>query len=252
MTSEAAPQESGSKRETDSGTRAPASLPTTRWFAGLILAAILGWVATEYPPVEYTLPDRLTAGTVANSPELQAEANAMEMENNRKSAMMILGLIGIAFGTVPVLFCFISSPKRLVIGIPVGIVIGAVCGVIAALLAIMAKQQFGEVDPAAIEEPSMYGDIAIFGAMSVMLAIPAATVLLIGKVAEMTQKLVALPLAGLVTALAMPIIASFLFPKIKTDSIPPAGPWFSLTWLLVLALLIGLLTSMTGGKRSKA
>ena len=68
------------------------------WGAGLFLAAVVAWACLNFVPPFFTLPARLTAGTVANSADLQAEAAALSVTNDRNNAIISLAMAGVGFG----------------------------------------------------------------------------------------------------------------------------------------------------------
>jgi hypothetical protein len=220
---------------------------------GLGLAAIIGWCCLQFIPEFYALPERLTAGSVSNSPTLQAEASALNAVNERKNAMVSLGFVAAAFGVLPLVCCLNGLTRRVAIGLPVGVATGIGCGVIAALAA-FAIRDLWTADAAELPDlqPSMYADISIVAVQSLFVAAPASLVFLLSKTTQKIQKSVSVVLAGLVTGLLLPVVGSIVFPRVKNDTIPPQDTLLSLTWLIALAVLIFLFTTMTNEKKRAA
>ena len=215
------------------------------WGAGLLLAAVVAWAWLNFVPPFLTLPARLTAGTVANSADLQAEAAALSMTNDRNNAIISLAMAGVAFGVIPIMFCANGVVGKFLVGIPVGLIVGGVCGLMATLAAFEVRDFFGIGDPdLADEEPSMYADVAIVAVQSALVVLPASLVFLISRGAQWAQKMITVPLAGMVAGLLIPVVGSFLFSGVKNDAVPPKDLWFTLTWLLILATLVYLMTSV--------
>jgi hypothetical protein len=228
---------------------ASASLSLLGWGGGLFFSAIVAWACLNFVPPFFTLPERLTEGTVANSATLQAEAAALSVTNDRNNAIISLAMAGVAFGVIPIIFCANGGMGKFLIGFPAGLVVGGVCGLTAALAAFAVRDFLGIGEPdLADEEPSMYADVAIVAVQSAFVVLPAGLVFLVCRVAQWGQKMITVPLAGLVAGLLLPVVGSFLFPGVNNDAVPPKNLWFTLTWLLILATLVYLMTSVASKK----
>lgn len=221
----------------------------TRLGIGLLLSAAIAWACIQFIPPPYKLPERLTAGTVVNSPELQAEATALNAENQTKNALIMLSMVGAAFGFFPTLLAApgsLAKKSSLAAG---ALIFGAASGAIAAFAAMQVRALWGIDDPAnADAEPSMYADICIMLVQSVLIILPCALVFLSSDTEDRLQKVTVIPVAGILAGLLTPIIASFAFPKAKTDSIPITDGGLSLAWLFLIAITAFALVQMTQAK----
>jgi hypothetical protein len=218
------------------------------WALGLATAAIIGWLAINFFPLRYSLPEELTAGTVANSPELQAEASRLEAENDFKNGLIGLTLVGIAFGLFPAIFAGGGSSK-MIMGSIAGAIVGGLCGAAAMMAAQGLKQAFAAPEADDLEQPSMWGDIFVYVGTSILIAIPAGLVFLFRPSPTAIQKFTAVPLAGLVAGLLLPILASLALPWVKLDAVPNPDLALSGLWLGLIAALLFAFTTMTGDKK---
>ncbi|XZE54217.1 hypothetical protein SH139x_000169 [Planctomycetaceae bacterium SH139] len=220
----------------------------TRWALGLATAAIIGWLAINFFPVRYSLPEELTAGTVANSPDLQAEASRLETENDFKNGLIGLTLVGIAFGLFPAVFAGGGSSK-MITGSITGAIVGGLCGAAAMLAAQGLRQVFAAPEADELEQPSMWGDIFVYVGTSILVAIPAGLIFLFRPSPTAIQKFTAVPLAGLVAGLLLPILASLALPSVKLEAVPNPDLALSGLWLGLIAALLFAFTTMTGDKK---
>lgn len=98
----------------------------------------------------------------------------------------------------------------------------------------------------------MLGDILSYAAMSALVALPSAALFLLSPSPRSRQKWVAVPLAGGVAGVLIPIIVSYAFPTLKTDATPPTGMVLTALWLVVLVVVVFGLSVTTGSRERQA
>ncbi len=223
------------------------------WLIGLILAASVSWGMLHYWPFRFELPAELMGGTVANNPELSARAAELGAKNLFKNGLVSLIGVALAFGVIPVICCWGKGSGRLLPSLALAVLLGIGCGLCAKYAGDAVRVAFAPSEAEAeLLEPSMLGDILSYAAMSALVVLPAAALFLLSASPRSRQKWIAVPLAGGLAGVLLPIIVPFAFPTLRTDTIPPKGMVLTALWLVMLVVLVFGLSVTTGSRERKA
>lgn len=224
------------------------------WLLALLVSAALAVAAMNYAPQPYIIPERLANLGLNTPPEVQRESEEVLLQVLWRNSLIAFGLAGACLALPSVLMVHWQKTGWAVLAVIGSIAAGAVCGMLAVVLAFALREQFspgGWLASLAADDQAMLPDLILWVVMSVFLAFPVALALLVAGESLFSQKVTAVPLAGLLTGLLMPIGVSLLLPAAKTSDVPPQGLLVTGGWMAVLAIFLFLLTTFTGSKRSK-
>lgn len=216
---------------------------------GLAIAALLGWAINSYLPFRFAIPDDLMQVNLSSPPEEQQRFEEKELEVYAKNGLVHFGVLGLAFGLVPLLASRVFAVGR-------SAAVGTLAGLAAGVIAFGAGVGLRYLIDSETQLPvlgslagTMLADILVFSLLGVLLSLPLAIALRSSGIPEVKPKAAALPLGGLLAGLVYPIVASFLFPTQSTKDIPVAHAGMLATWLVILALFLFLIFSLAGDKK---
>lgn len=225
------------------------------WPLALVVAATLAFLAMNYAPKPYVVPEKVAQISMNSSQEAQREAAETTLHVHWQNSLIALGLAGACIGLSSVFVVPWQTTGRAVLSVVGCLVVGAVCGILAVVLAFLLREQFsagGSLASLATDEESLLPDLTVWVLMSVLLALPTAFALLAGGERMLSQKVMAVPLAGFLTGLLVPIGISLLLPGERTSDIPPQGLLVTGVWMVALAIFLLLLTTFTGARTPKS
>lgn len=220
----------------------------TAWVVSLILSAVLAVTALNFTPAFFELPAEFASVDPSSSPEQQEAASQAYLKKEWNNALSTYAIVGICLA----LPCVVAS-RRYGVGGAIGasvasLVFGLLCGVLAVSLGTIIAQQ---MRAAGYDLESMVPDILAWGIMSATLALPAALSLVIGGEKPFSQRVVSIPLAGILTGIVVTIGVSLFLPSANTSKIPPFGLTLTAVWFAVLIGLILVLSTFTGSRKPK-
>jgi hypothetical protein len=225
-----------------------------RWAVALLIGTLLAIVLLNVAPQPFELSEEMAAVNVGSPTAKQIEAQQAGLLVLRKNATIGYALAGGALGLGALLVVSWRRPGRALLTVVGSVIGGSLLAIAAVWLAGFVFNQF-EIDGMFAElgadDQSMVPELAVWVALSVMMALPVGLILLFGGEPLLSQRMMAVPLAGLVTGLLFPIAISLLLPKENSAGFPPEGWTLTGIWLATLALFLFLLTTMTGARQVK-
>lgn len=222
----------------------PVSTGKASWVIATIVSAVLAVLALNFAPAPFSVEAKYeTADLSATEAEMEEAAKAFELKE-WKNALFAYAVAGFALG-IPA----IAVVPRIASGKSIGLILaslvfGALCGLIAVSLgtAISLKMR------ASYEFESMVPDLTVWSIMSFVLALPAAMSLVIAGERLLSQKVMSIPLGGVLAGILVTIGVSLFLPSANTYKIPPSGFALTLTWFTVLVGMILLMSTFTGAR----
>lgn len=230
----------------------PANVLNSKGLAlGLAIAALLGWAINTYSPFRFAIPEDLLQVNLSSSPEEKQRFDDKKLEVYVENGLIHFGVLGLAFGTVPLL-----TSRAIGIGrsAALGTLVGLAAGFIAFGAGAWLRYQFDSEAPVPVLSSiagTMMADILVFSLLGVVLSLPLVIAFSLSGIPGVKHKAAALPLGGLLAGLVYPIAASFLFPTESTKDIPIAHAGMLATWLVLLALFFYLIFSLAGEKKPR-
>ncbi len=227
--------------------------PSWRWGVGFVIAASAAWVLLNYTPIEFDLPKELQGVDMYSPPKVQAAEKTQSAVLYWKNNFIKLGLVGLCFGAVPFLAAVGTGRRRWVAG-GVGLVVGVTCGLLVVVVGTYLRRRFdsgGYLPFVGNDTRALVADAGIFMSASVLLTLPIALAVLVGGGKQSGQKAISILLAGAVTGLVVPLVASILFPASQTNQFPPNGLALTATWLAVLSGVAFAFVTVTGARSAK-
>jgi len=228
----------------------PAKAPNKGvWAIALILSAALAVTAINFVPAIFKVSAEYeNIDTSASLEQLEAASKA-HLLVEWKNSLFFYAIAGTCLA-IPCIIASFRHSTRNALGASVsGLVFGALCGSLAVSVGTIISQQMRE---SGYDRESMTPDIIAWSAMSVVLALPAALSLVIGGEKFMSQKVMSIPLAGVLAGIAVTILVSLYMPSSNTSKLPPTGVELTSVWFGVLIGLILILSTFTGSRKPKA
>lgn len=218
----------------------------------VVLAIILGWAFNTFVPTLFHTPEHLLGVDSYSPQELIDELETVAPVVQRNNSLVHFGSLCLAFGLVPMLLsCCSEMPRRLLPSLA-GIIAGIVLGPVTYWAGSSLRQRidFDTLPLLGDVSESMSGDVLVLAVVSVMISLPAFIGMLCMAVPGMTDKAIAVPLAGLVTGLIFPILASLLIPSGKTNVLPLDDGAMLGLWLGLLGVVMILLMTTVGAPKA--
>jgi len=225
-----------------------------RWAVALLIGTVLASVLMNVAPQPFAISEELAAVGVGSPLEKQIEAQQAGLRVRRQNASIGYALAGGALGLCSLFVVSWRRPGQATSTVAASVVGGALLGVAAVWVAGFMFNQFGRGGMFAeigANDQSMVPELAVWLVLSAVMALPAGLVLLLRGTPLLSQRMMAVPLAGLITGLLFPVAISLLLPKENTAAFPPEGGTLTASWLATLAVFIFLLTTMTGSRKAK-
>lgn len=253
-----APQDDQEPVVTTADASVPSATATSRspwlWPLALFVAASLAVIAMNYTPRPYAIAQKWLDVGPTSSMELQREAVVQIRYVHWQNSLVAFAVAGACLGLASLFMVRWQNTGRAVLSVIGCVAVGGVCGILAIVVGFALSEQFmtgGFLSSLAADEESMVPDLLIWMAMSVLLALPAGLALLLAGEPLFSQKVVAVPLAGVLTGLLLPIIVSLVLPAEKTSIVPPQGLLVTSMWMGTLAIFLLLFTTFTGSRAAK-
>ncbi len=250
---------SPSQRTSNAGESSPkrtsVETPPWRWCVGFVVATSAAWVLLNYPPMEFDLPKELQGVDMYSPPKIQAAEKAQSAVLYWKNNLIKFGFVGLCFGAVPLLAGVGAKQRRRWVAACLGSVLGIACGLLVVVAGTYLRRYFdsgGFVPLVTASARPLVADLAIFMSASVLLTLPISLAMLVSGGKHRGQKAVSILLAGAVTGLVVPLMASILFPASQTNQFPPNGLALTATWLTVLSAVVFAFITVTGTRPAKA
>jgi len=215
------------------------------WAIALIVSAALAVLAINFSPAPFKLPAKYETVDMAMPGEEQEEAARAFLLKEWKNSLLAYAIAGLALGLpagAVVRGCGVSRSIGLVF---TSLIFGAFCGAIAASLGSIISEKMRS---AGYDFESMVPDITVWSVMSMVLALPAAMSLVVGGERLLSQKIMSIPMGGLLAGVAVTIGVSLFLPSANTSRIPPMGMVLTAVWLAVLVCMILLMSTFTGAR----
>ena len=189
--------------------------------------------------------------TYASAKENARLQQALDKASQRITLVMLGsmgGLLGLALGAAGGLRY--RSLKRAVMGAVAGACMGALGAVLGGLLANLSGalvKSAGETDSLLATSVTQMTVLGLLGA-GIGIGMGAA----VASKPSLGESTLFGFLAGVLAGLLFPITTAVAFPMAVTDDLVPLDPIAQLVWVLLTALLLGLLLPMAGSKRQKS
>lgn len=215
------------------------------WAVALIVSAALAVLAINFSPTPFKLPAKYETADLSMPGPAQEEAARAFMLKEWKNSLLAYTIAGLALGFPAVVVVRGCGAGRSIGLISASLVFGAFCGVMAASLGSIISEKMLS---AGYDFESMVPDITVWIVMSMVLALPAAMSLVVGGERLLSQKVIAIPMGGLLTGVVVTIGVSLFLPSANTSKIPPTGIVLTVVWFAVLVCMILLLSTFTGAR----
>ncbi len=224
-----------------------------RWGVALFVASGLSWAVLYLLHIPFSYPPELIGVDNFSPPAKQEALAAKNHEILQKTSLIKFGLVGLFFGTVPLLVANWPLDRREQRFAGVGIVAGVGSGLLAAFVALALRlsmneggslARFGEGDQ------MLLGDTLMYVSLSVLLMAPIALALAVRGDSATRHQAGALLLAGLAGGGAVPIVSSFLLPAEQTSLFPPEGSSLIILWLVLVSGFALLFRNLGNSKES--
>lgn len=226
-----------------------------KWAIALGVASLIAWIGYNYPPIHWRIPDDMTHIGALSPPEDQAKLRAVELANRWKNTLLKFSLAGAGIGLAGLLLYATSLAKN-VKPVVVTLIVGLLAGAASGAISLVVRVYLDEDHPLPLISDQMrplFADSVVFGVASMILLIPISVLLMMNQSPDLRQKAKAVPLAGLLTGILVPMSAAMvLSAHSSTSFFPPRGTDLTLIWFVVLGGLTLLLLSMVDKKNRRA
>lgn len=230
-------------------------LSAARITVAVLIAALVGWGGNAVMPQWFELPEHLRGIDDDASEELHQEYTQETLRVERSNGLVYFAILGVSVGLAPMLMvCCAGAMRMLVTGL-IGIVGGGLFGP----LAFYAGRAMRRYVASGAELPllgnvaeTMAADTLVLVVATAVVTLPMLVGMLGTRLPGIAQKAIAVPLAGVLAGLLVPILATFVLPVERTDVFPMTGGKISALWLGVLAVLLIVLITTTGSRRPAA
>ena len=212
-----------------------------------LIAALCTWALVQSVHPIFHVPSELHFGMGAPA-ELVNRNQAYQRTIERQHAMIYLGALGLLLGTALGIGEGVARRSGLPIGLPM--LLGALGGVAGGYLGCLVQ----EYVRANVGFAEMKHTIGMQMAMCLPIAVGISlglAVLLYSWGAAMKTILAGLA-AGVLAAIAYPMIAVTLLPTISTDSFLPEEATSRLLWLGLVGAIVGLVIPIAGRRRKSS
>ncbi len=209
-----------------------------------LLAALLAWALVQGVHPIFTVPQELHFGMGAPA-ELVNRNQAYQRKIERRHAMIYLGALGLLVGAALGIGEGLARRSGLPVGLP--ILLGAVGGVAGGYSGCLVQEY--------VRANIGFAEIKHTIGMQLAMCLPIALGISLGLAALLFSWSAALKTilaglaAGVLAAIAYPMVAVTLLPTISTDSFLPEEAGSRLLWLGLVACIIGLVIPIAGRRR---
>lgn len=215
------------------------------WAIALVLSAVLAVVAINFSPAPFKLPAKYETADLAMPGPEQEEASKAFLLKEWRNSVLAYAIAGLALGLPAVVAVRGCGVGRSIGTICASLVFGALCGVIAASSGSIISEKMRS---AGYDFESMVPDITVWSVMSMVLALPAAMSLVVGGERLLSQKVMSIPLGGLLAGIVVTIGVSLFLPSANTAKIPPTGIALTVVWFAVLVSMVLLMSTFTAAR----
>jgi hypothetical protein len=225
------------------------------WSLAILVAGVVGWLAYSYPPMAWRVPDSmLHIGALSPASE-QAKLKAVENANLWKNTLMKFSMAGLGLGVVGIILNARNFGRRWPAALGT-LISGAVSGALAGTLGLLLRQYLDLDHPLPLVSADMrplLADGLVFSLISILLLVPVSVLLLFQPLKSDRHKAFAVPLAGVLTGLLVPIAGAMLLSGYtNTSFFPPTGVGLTVLWFAAMAIFAVLVVAYHGHKPNKA
>lgn len=228
-----------------------ASSSSLMWSVGMVLAAIISFLVLQFFPWQFSIPQEMLDEVEGNPMALTALESKMAPELEWNNGLLRLSIVGAIFGFVPmVLGGRRNAGSRIAFSL-IAMLIGGLFGAASLFLTDALATGVSESNWARTDDgsPTMIVEMLKIGVLSTLILLPACGGLLLSSVENSGQKALAVPVAGVLTGLALPLVATLAFPELRLEQIPPATITLTAMWLGLMSIFGILLPKLTGDKK---
>ena len=229
-----------------------AAVGVGRFAIAILVGCLLGWVGYTYPPNTWKIPDDMLHIGALSPPADQARLAVVENANLWKNTMLKFSLAGLGIG----LSGLILNGARNVGATLLTFVSGPLCGLLGGVVGLYIRKylDLGHPIPLVSEASRpLLCDSLVFASVSVILILPVAILLRLQPSPQDHHRAYAVPLAGLLTGMLVPLVGAFALPvTTSTSAYPPYGSALTVMWFAVLAGLTVVISTSAGTKNARA
>ncbi len=229
------------------------SMDTRHWVIAMLISGLVAWVGYTYPPVTWRVPDQYADVGPLSSQEEQAEVAAIENANHWKNSILKFSIAGLGLGVFALVHDIRHLGKRWW-AVLVTLMAGLLGGLLAAVVGMVVRRYFNQGYSIPLIGESirpLVCDSLVLSIVSLLLVVPVSVFLCIQPVRSVRQKATVVPLAGVLTGVLVPVLASMVFPAAATNLFPPSGIGFTALWFVVLVGVTLTVVLFAGDKRTK-
>ncbi len=228
------------------------ALAMSWWLLALVVGAAVGWVGLHYCPIRYRIPEKL-ANVSPNSPKhLQDELRAEEQKLRWKNAVTQFGF-ATTWMAIPALGIALMRRRSIgigVLGVPVSFGSGFLGGWVGVALQKILRAP-GALSFVGEESREVFADVLLFGSVTLCWVVPFACLAWVAYDHQRWQRLGAVVVAGVLTAVVAPIVVSVALSGESTDAFPLLDSKITLVWLATLIVAIFLLNLRVGPAKAQ-
>lgn len=225
------------------------------WAIALGVASLFAWIGYNYPPIHWRIPDDMTHIGALSPPEDQARLRAVEEANRWKNTLLKFSLAGAGIGLAGALL-YASSIAKNVKPVVATFISGLLAGAAAGAIGLVVRIYLDKDHPLPLVSDEMrplFADSVVFCIASIVLLVPVSVLLMMHRSPDLRQKAKAVPLAGLLTGMLVPMSAAMVLSAHSSTSFyPPRGGDLTFIWFVVLGAVTLLLLSMADRKNRSA
>lgn len=241
----------GATAASDPERSSPVTLGKRPLIAAVFIAGFLGWLAYSYPPKTWYVPNSMSHIGPLSSASDQAILAANEKGNLWKNSLLKFTLAGLAIGFSGLILHGTQLSRRWVTVIVV-LVCGVVSGALAGSLGLIVRQYLDREYPIPLigqGSRALAADVIVFALTSTLLLGPIAVLLLLQNDKADRQKASAVPLAGILSGLIVPLVSALaLSGYTNTSLFPPAGAGLQAIWFGTMTAVTLVVVVFVGGK----
>lgn len=228
------------------------ALALSGWLLALVISAALGWLGLHYCPIRYHIPEKL-ANVSPNSPKhLQDELRAEEQKLRWKNAVTQFGFAS-TWMAMPALAVALMRRRSIgigVLGIPLSLGSGFLGGWVGVALQKVLRAP-GALSFVGEDSREVFADVLLFGSVTLCWVVPFACLAWVAYDRQRWQRLGAIVVAGVLTAVLAPIVVSVALSGESTDAFPLLDSKITLVWLATLIVAIFLLNLRVGTSKAQ-
>lgn len=226
------------------------------WTLAILLAGLAGWLAYTYPPMQWRINDPVLLNIGALSPASeQAKLKAVEDANQWKNTLLMFSMAGLGIGLVGLILNARNLGQRWPAAVTT-LLSGVIGGALAGALGLLFRRYLDHDHPLPFVSAQMrplFADGLVFALISILLLLPVSVLLLFQPLKSDRHKAFAVPMAGVLTGLFVPMASALLLSGYtSTNTFPPVGIDLTLMWFACMAILTAFIVAYHGHRPDKA